>query len=43
MDFTNCAINKHKLFGGANGNKICIKYNDENYMLKFPPNAKKKQ
>lgn len=41
MDFTNCQINKLKIYGGANGNKIGIIYNNENYMLKFPPNVKK--
>lgn len=37
IDFTNCEINKYKYYGGRNGGKICIKYNDEEYMLKFPP------
>lgn len=32
IDFTNCNINKFKYYGG----KICIIYNKENYMLKFP-------
>ena len=36
IDFTNCEINKFKYYGGKNGGKICIKYNDEDYMLKFP-------
>ena len=36
MDFTNCNINKFKYYGGKNGGKICIIYNKENYMLKFP-------
>lgn len=36
MDFTNCEINKFKYYGGKNGGKICIKYNNEDYMLKFP-------
>lgn len=36
VDFTDCQINKFKYYGGKNGGKICIIYNDEDYMLKFP-------
>ena len=36
INFTNCEINKFKYYGGKNGGKICIKYNDADYMLKFP-------
>ena len=36
LDFTNCEINKFKYYGGKNGGKICIKYDNEDYMLKFP-------
>lgn len=36
LDFTNCKINNYKFYGGKNGGKICIIYNDEDYMLKFP-------
>lgn len=36
IDFTNCEINNFKYYGGKNGGKICIVYNDEDYMLKFP-------
>lgn len=36
IDFTNCEINKFRYYGGKNGGKICIKYNEEEYMLKFP-------
>lgn len=36
IDFTNCEINKYKYYGGKNGGKICIRYNDEDFMLKFP-------
>lgn len=39
IDFTNCKQNKFKAYGGGNGNKICVIYEDENYMLKFPPKA----
>lgn len=35
IDFTNCK-KLNKTYGGANGNKICILYNNEKYMLKFP-------
>lgn len=35
-DFTNCEVNNFKYYGGKNGGKICIKYNNEDYMLKFP-------
>lgn len=41
IDFTNCPINPLKMYGGMNGNKIGIIYNNENYMLKFPPVPKK--
>ncbi len=37
IDFTNCPINKFKGYGGANGNKINIIFENESYMLKFPP------
>lgn len=36
IDFTNCEINKFRYYGGKNGGKICIVYNNEEYMLKFP-------
>lgn len=36
IDFTKCEINKFRYYGGRNGGKICIVYNDEEYMLKFP-------
>lgn len=36
IDFTNCEVNSFKYYGGKNGGKICIKYNNEDYMLKFP-------
>ena len=29
-------INKYRYYGGKNGGKICIIYNGEEYMLKFP-------
>ena len=36
IDFTNCEINKFRYYGGKNGSKICIVYNNQDYMLKFP-------
>lgn len=36
IDFT-LLPRKHKAYAGANGNKISVIYNDEQYMLKFPP------
>ena len=41
IDFTNCKINNYKYYGGKNGGKICIIYNNENYMLKFPSISEK--
>lgn len=37
IDFTACEVNKYKAYGGANGNKIHIRYQGTGYMLKFPP------
>ncbi len=37
IDFTQCEVNKFRAYGGANGNKINIRYQGEGYMLKFPP------
>ena len=36
IDFTNCNINRYKYYGGKNGSKLCIKYDNKDYMLKFP-------
>lgn len=36
IDFSNCKVNPYKYYGGHNGNKICIVYQGEDYMLKFP-------
>lgn len=41
IDFTNCKTFK-KMYGGANGNKLCIEYNGDRYMLKFPSKPTKK-
>lgn len=37
IDFTSCEVNRFKAYGGANGNKIHIRYQQKGYMLKFPP------
>lgn len=39
IDFTQM-LRRNKLYAGANGNKISVIYNDEQYMLKFPATAK---
>lgn len=39
INFTNCSVNKYNYYGGKNGGKICINYNDEDYMLKFPSDS----
>lgn len=39
IDFTSCAVNKFKAYGGANGNKINVSYENVSYMLKFPPTS----
>lgn len=42
IDFTDCERVIGKAYNGANGKKIAIIYNDEQYMIKFPPSADKK-
>lgn len=41
IDFTHCKVDPYKAYSGANGQKICVWYNGERYMLKFPPQAKR--
>lgn len=41
IDFTDALVNKFRMFGGNNGNKIGIIFENENYMLKFPPKPSK--
>lgn len=41
IDFTSCEINQFKAYGGANGQKIHIRYEGKGYMLKFPPVPKR--
>lgn len=43
LNFSNCIVNKFKLYGGINGRKIGIEYQGETYMLKFPPVPSKSQ
>ena len=38
LDFTNLPTKK-KAYGGANGSKLSVIYNDELYMLKLPMHA----
>ena len=40
IDFTNLQ-KKNKAYAGANGNKIAVVYQNETYMLKFPPHPTK--
>ncbi len=42
IDFTNCEILLGRAYNGANGKKISVLYEGEQYMLKFPPSADKK-
>lgn len=42
IDFTNCIRLSHKAYNGANGKKIAIEYEGEQYMLKFPPSGEAK-
>ena len=36
IDFTNCPV-RNKTYAGANGSKISVIYEGQQYMLKFPP------
>lgn len=42
IDFTNCRRYTGKAYNGANGKKIAVEYEGNQYMLKFPPSADKK-
>ncbi|WP_369298887.1 hypothetical protein [uncultured Neglectibacter sp.] len=42
IDFTKMQ-KRNKAYAGANGSKISILYEGEQYMLKFPPIASKSQ
>ena len=41
IDFTNCDVNRFRAYGGANGNKINVRYGGKSYMLKFPPKPRR--
>ena len=40
IDFTQCDVEPLRVYDGANGKKICVIYNNERYMLKFPALAR---
>lgn len=42
IDFSHCEINPYKTFGGANGPKIEIIYQNKPYMLKFESHSRNK-
>ena len=42
IDFTNCKRIISRAYNGANGKKIAVEYNGEDYMLKFPPSGQDK-
>mgnify|MGYP000009402916 FL=1 len=42
-DFTNCKRVPGRAYNGANGKKIAIEYQGEQYMLKFPPSGQVKR
>lgn len=42
IDFTNCTRLPYKAYNGANGKKVAIEYEGEQYMLKFPPSGETK-
>lgn len=42
IDFSNCEVDQTRIYRGANGKKLGIKYNNEIYMLKFPALGKAK-
>lgn len=42
-DFTNCKRLPGNAYNGANGKKIAIEYQGEQYMLKFPPSGQGKR
>lgn len=42
IDFTNCKRIIGRAYNGANGKKIAVEYEGENFMLKFPPSGNKK-
>lgn len=43
IDFTNCKRVLGKAYNGANGKKIAVEYEGNQYMIKFPPSAEQKK
>lgn len=37
IDFSNCPVIPGQAYNGANGKKIAVEYQGQQYMLKFPP------
>lgn len=37
IDFTSCIRDYSRTYRGASGKKICVIYEGERYLLKFPP------
>lgn len=42
VDFTHCPRVQGRAYNGANGKKIAVSYEDEVWILKFPPNVKER-
>ena len=42
IDFTNCRRLPGRAYNGANGKKIAVEFEGEQYMLKFPPSGEGK-
>lgn len=42
IDFTDCKRIAGKAYNGANGKKIAVEYNGDEYMIKFPASSKSK-
>ncbi len=42
IDFTDCRKIHGRAYNGANGKKIAVEYEGEQYMLKFPPSGERK-
>ncbi len=42
LDFTGCTQILGRAYNGANGKKIAVEYDGEQYMLKFPPSGERK-
>ena len=40
IDFSNCKIDPFRAYDGTNGSKICVIYENERYMIKFPTYSK---